>query len=67
MPTPAGQAAIARFAVDFGVPLEATYSGKAAAAFLDEVAATHGPVLFWDTFNSRSTDALLQSMRDDAP
>ncbi len=67
VPTPAGQAAIARFAVDFDVPLEATYSGKAAAAFLDEVAATHGPVLFWDTFNSRSTDALLQSMRDDAP
>lgn len=63
VPTPAGQAAIARFAEDYAIPLEATYSGKAAAAFLDELAATQGPVLFWDTFNSRSTDALLQSLQ----
>lgn len=60
--TPAGDAAIARFANDFAIPLEPTYSGKAAAAFLDELAGARGPVLFWDTFNSRSTDALLASL-----
>ncbi len=63
VPTDAGKAAITRFANDFAIPLEATYSGKAAAAFLDEVAATTGPVLFWDTFNSRSTDALLGTLK----
>lgn len=59
VPTAAGQAAIARFDADFGVRLEATYSGKAAAAFLDVCAKTPEPVLFWDTFNSRPTESLL--------
>ncbi len=63
VPTAAGLAAMARFADDFAIPLEATYTGKAAAAFLDELAAAQGPVLFWDTFNSRSTDALLQALQ----
>ncbi len=63
VPTAAGQAAIARFATDFAIPLEATYSGKAAAAFLDVLASAEGPVLFWDTFNSRATDPLLQTLQ----
>lgn len=36
-----------------GLPLESTYSGKAAAAFLDRLATATQPVLFWNTFNSR--------------
>ncbi len=36
-----------------GLPLESTYSGKAAAAFLDRLATATEPVLFWNTFNSR--------------
>ena len=63
VPTTAGQAAMVRFAEDFAIPLEATYTGKAAAAFLDALATTPGPVLFWDTFNSRSTDTLLASLQ----
>lgn len=35
-----------------GVKVENTYSAKAAAAFLDELAQTSQPVLFWNTFNS---------------
>jgi D-cysteine desulfhydrase len=44
--------AVARFG-RCGFDLENTYSGKAAAAFLDRLATASGPVLFWNTFNSR--------------
>lgn len=51
--TAAAQAAIAVFEQATGLPLESTYSGKAAAAFLDRLATQDKPVLFWNTFNSR--------------
>lgn len=50
--TPAAQAAIAAFA-KAGIPLEGTYSGKSAAAFLEKLDKAEGPVMFWNTFNSR--------------
>lgn len=50
--TEAAQAAIQKFAA-CGIPLEGTYSGKSAAAFLDRLAIDKGPVLFWNTFNSQ--------------
>lgn len=53
VPTPAGQAAVARFRDAFGIALEATYSGKAAAAFLAAEQSEAGDLLFWNTFNSR--------------
>lgn len=45
--------AIAEVAKATGLTLESTYSGKAAAAFLDRLADNHNSVLFWNTFNSR--------------
>lgn len=48
----AAETAMACFA-EQGIALEATYSGKAAAAFLDLLRSNEGPVLFWNTFNSR--------------
>jgi 1-aminocyclopropane-1-carboxylate deaminase/D-cysteine desulfhydrase-like pyridoxal-dependent ACC family enzyme len=62
VPTAAGNNAIGHFMREFSIPLEPTYTGKAAAAFLDELEVATGPVLFWDTFNSRSTDVLLHSL-----
>jgi len=50
--SPEAEAAITRFAAQ-GIALEGTYSGKAAAAFLDQLAIARRPVLFWNTFNSR--------------
>lgn len=55
--TPAAEAAIARFRAATGLALEGTYSGKAAAAFLDRLPQATGPVLFWNTFNSRPLPA----------
>ena len=41
-------------AANQGLALESTYTGKAFAAFLDDLAATPDtPVLFWHTFNSQ--------------
>lgn len=51
--TPAALAAMAAFAEKADIGLEATYSGKAAACFLDRLRTVQGPVLFWNTFNSR--------------
>lgn len=55
--TPAALAAIDTFREKTGLQLESTYSGKAAAAFLDRLATATGPVLFWNTFNSRPLPA----------
>ncbi|MDF3031435.1 MAG: 1-aminocyclopropane-carboxylate deaminase [Moraxellaceae bacterium] len=55
--TPAAEAAIAVLRAKAGLELEGTYSGKAAAAFLNRLTATTGPVLFWNTFNSRPLPA----------
>jgi D-cysteine desulfhydrase len=51
--TPAATAAIATLRENTGLELEGTYSGKAAAAFLDRLREAKGPLLFWNTFNSR--------------
>jgi 1-aminocyclopropane-1-carboxylate deaminase/D-cysteine desulfhydrase-like pyridoxal-dependent ACC family enzyme len=51
--TEAATAAIQKMQAATGLSLESTYSGKAAAAFLDRLQTTTGPVLFWNTFNSR--------------
>lgn len=51
--TPAAAAAITTFREHAGLTLESTYSGKAAAAFLDRLGTATRPVLFWNTFNSR--------------
>lgn len=50
--TPEAEQAIALFG-RAGIALESTYTGKAAAAFLDALKKASTPVLFWNTFNSR--------------
>lgn len=45
------QLAIERFQ-ELGVKLENTYSGKAAAAFIEQLEKSQKPQLFWQTFNS---------------
>ncbi len=51
--TEAGRAAVARWADDTDHPLETTYSGKGAAAFIDFArTAPRGPILFWSTKSS---------------
>lgn len=57
--TTEGERAMARFA-EQGFRLEPTYTGKAAAAFLDTLDETEGPVLFWQTYNSRDTTTLAK-------
>lgn len=51
-PTVAGKMAQQRFAQG-GYQLEATYTAKAAAAFMDALAHSDDTVLFWHTYNSR--------------
>lgn len=51
--TPEASRAMTLFREHTGLALESTYSGKAAAAFLDRLECTSKPVLFWNTFNSR--------------
>ena len=51
--TPAASAAIRELRDNTGLELQCTYSGKAAAAFLDRLREAKGPLLFWNTFNSR--------------
>lgn len=55
--TEAATAAMQRFENATGLILESTYSGKAAAAFLDRLALNREAVLFWNTFNSRPLPA----------
>lgn len=50
--TTKGQQAIHLFK-EQGILLEQTYTGKAAAAFIDQLSQRSGPVLFWNTYNSR--------------
>lgn len=50
--TSQGQQAVETFKAH-GIALEQTYTAKAAAAFLDQLEQQNGPVLFWDTYNSR--------------
>lgn len=51
-PTAEGAAAMAAFA-GLGYTLEATYTAKAAAAFLEALRTGDETVLFWQTYNSR--------------
>ena len=55
--TPEASAARECFARE-GIQLEPTYTSKAAAAFLERQETGHGPVLFWNTCNSRDTSEL---------
>ena len=59
--TQQGTRAIDSFAAQ-GIQLEQTYTGKAAAAFLDQLAQNQGPVLFWNTYNSRDMGALADQV-----
>jgi D-cysteine desulfhydrase len=51
-PTKEAQRAVALFENEEGEKLEFTYTGKAAAAFLDEARSTTAPLLFWNTYSS---------------
>lgn len=53
--------AIKRFK-ELGITLENTYTGKAAAAFIEQLEKSTKPQLFWQTFNS--ADALLQAPKN---
>lgn len=57
-PTPEALQAIRLFGERHGIKLEQTYSAKAAACFVDRLKSATGPVLFWNTFNSRPMDSL---------
>jgi D-cysteine desulfhydrase len=56
--TPAAECAVK--AASQVAPLEATYTGKALAAALDE--SGDGPILFWQTHNTQSIAPLLQGL-----
>lgn len=59
--TPEALAAITTFG-NIGIPLEQTYSGKAAAAFLAALQQTERPLLFWNTYNSRALNTITQAV-----
>jgi len=52
--TPAVDEAIGHASSDLGIELEATYTGKAMAALIDDLrsGAASGPQLFWNTYHS---------------
>jgi D-cysteine desulfhydrase len=58
--TPAGQAAAARVRASDGIELEGTYTGKACAAFLQDLRERPGagPDLFWHTWSTRPLPGL---------
>lgn len=49
----ATERAIAVARDELGISLESTYTGKAMAALLHDFESVDGPVLFWNTYNSR--------------
>lgn len=51
-PTDQGTRALDLFRDEQGLELDPTYTGKAAAAFLDEARKNRGPLLFWNTYSS---------------
>jgi D-cysteine desulfhydrase len=60
-PTPQGQHAAKLFAESMGIELDATYTGKAFAAVIEDAKISTRTlkgkvVLFWDTYNSRKID-----------
>jgi D-cysteine desulfhydrase len=50
--TQAAEEAVALFREREDIGLEFTYTGKAAAAFIDRARATREPLLFWNTYSS---------------
>ena len=44
-----------------GIKLENTYSGKAGAAFIEQLNGSQQPQLFWQTFNSANTLSKIKS------
>lgn len=62
-PTPAALAAVDAFEQLDRIRLEGTYTGKAAAAFIDEAKATRGPLLFWNTYSSADIDRWVEAGR----
>lgn len=68
--TPASQRAVDESLRRWGLPLETTYTGKAMACLLDDLAEhpSHGDWLFWHTYNGRaapgSVDALESGYAD---
>jgi 1-aminocyclopropane-1-carboxylate deaminase/D-cysteine desulfhydrase-like pyridoxal-dependent ACC family enzyme len=67
----ATEAAIAVARDELGIELEATYTGKAMAALLSDLRGelVSGPVLFWNTYNSRplSTGTAMPENTDGLP
>lgn len=62
-PTEAATRALAEFEQRAGIRLELTYTGKAAAAFLDEARKHRGPLLFWNTYSSADIDRWVEAGR----
>jgi 1-aminocyclopropane-1-carboxylate deaminase/D-cysteine desulfhydrase-like pyridoxal-dependent ACC family enzyme len=62
-PTPAAEAAVRLATRQEGLRLETTYTGKTLAALIDRCVSgeQEGPLLWWNTFNSRDLDRLASS------
>lgn len=58
------ESAIAIAREQLGLRLEATYTGKAMAALLDDLETRAGNVLFWNTYNSRPLPATTKRPAD---
>jgi 1-aminocyclopropane-1-carboxylate deaminase/D-cysteine desulfhydrase-like pyridoxal-dependent ACC family enzyme len=59
-PTRAGLEAMRVFSEGQAMTLEATYTGKAAAAFLDEARTNKKPILFWNTYSSANINRWIE-------
>jgi D-cysteine desulfhydrase len=62
-PTDEAARALTAFGERAGIRLEATYTAKAAAAFLDEARNAGGPLLFWNTYSSANIDRWVEAGR----
>lgn len=65
--TPESQRAVDEAMRRWALPLETTYTGKAMACMLDDIAAhpSHGDWLFWHTYNGRAAPASASAGRLD--
>ena len=62
-PTEAGKKSVELFAEE-GISLETTYTGKAAAAFLDEARRNPKPLLFWNTYSAADLNPWIARSKD---
>ena len=62
--TDATERAIVVAREQLGLDLEATYTGKAMAALLEDLEIRGGNVLFWNTYNSRPLPATTERPAD---